>query len=146
MHLGGGIDLAAEDHLLRHRGADLAGEEAERAHAGEEAEQAFRQAELGAVLGDDEIVGQRAFEAAAERIALDEGDRDDRQVHLDRTLVLRLDAGLAVLLQHGPILVADQIGEDAQIAAEVEDARHARGHDRIARRRRLGDLAKSRAR
>jgi hypothetical protein len=125
MQLGGGIDLAAEDHLLGLHGADLAGEEAERPHAGEEAEQAFRQAELGAALGDDEIVGQRTFETAAQRIALDQGDRDDGQVHLDRAEVLRLDAGAGVFLQHDAILVPNQIGEEAQIATQVEDAGHA---------------------
>ena len=31
----------------------------------------------------------------------------------------------AVLLQHDAILVPDQIGEEAQIAAQVEDAGHA---------------------
>ncbi len=44
-----------------------------------EAEQDFRETEARVVDGDAEIAGQRHFEAAAEAIAVDHGDRRQRQ-------------------------------------------------------------------
>ena len=48
--------------------------------------------------------------------------------------MLHVDAGLGIAVDRGPILGADQIGEPPQIAAQIEDAGHARGQHRIAHR------------
>ena len=90
-HLLSAVDLAAEDQLLSTRTPDLPRQEGKRPHAGEQIEQDLRQAELGTLLSDDQIVCQRRFETAAESIALDERNADKWPVDIYGTRILDIN-------------------------------------------------------
>ena len=76
---------AGHDHLERLLDADDARQALGAAGAGQEAELDLRQAELRGRHGDAVVAGQRHFEAAAERRAVDRGD-DRLGAALDRGL------------------------------------------------------------
>jgi hypothetical protein len=80
-------------------------------------------------------MGKGAFEAAAERIALHQRHGDHRQVEGGVVAVDRLHRRMAVA--HQGVLVAgrDQLVEQAEVAAEIEDAGDGRATDEPARRR-----------
>lgn len=97
VQLGGGVGGAAEDHALGGLGAEFAGEEAVGAHAGEEVEEDFGEAHFGLLFGDHEIGGEGGFEAAAEGVALEEGDADDFAIEAADEVVEDADAGFGVV-------------------------------------------------
>jgi hypothetical protein len=134
VQLLGRVEAAGHDHLLRLHLADPAGQEAVGAHAGEEVEEDLGQAELHLPLGHDDVEGQRAFEAAAQRVTLHQRDGDDRRLEGLGIAVDRLDAEMAVAAQRRQVAVADLLREEGEVAAEVEDARQPAAHDVVAQR------------
>ena len=115
------VDGAVEHHLLGELRADALAEERVRAHAGEEIEQDFGEAHADALLGDDRLARQRRFEAAAERVALNERDRMRVAVEVGVEAVDAFDALTRVGEQVLAVARADQAAEQIKIAAEVEN-------------------------
>ena len=71
----GGDRLAVGAHLERERGAAQPRQPLRAAGAGDDAEQHFGLADLGARHGDAVVAGHRELEAAAERVAVNGGDQ-----------------------------------------------------------------------
>ena len=69
MHFLAGTDATAGDDLFGQPAANATGDQVPGAHAGKEVEQHLGQAELGTLLGDDDVARQRRFHAAAQRLA-----------------------------------------------------------------------------
>ncbi len=129
VQFGGGVGGAAEDHALGGLRAEFAGEQTVRAHAGEEVEEDFGEAHFRLLFGDHEVGGEGGFEAAAEGVALEEGDADDFAIEPADEVVEDADAGLGVVRQAVPIVVEGALAEEREVAAEVEDFGHGGGGD-----------------
>src|SRR5690606_4868675 len=78
--------LAEQDHALGPAFAGKARKVLRAARARQEADAGFRQRQLRVLLGDAQVAGQRAFEAAAHRVAVDRRDADaaERGQRLER--------------------------------------------------------------
>ena len=68
-------------------------------HAGECVESNFGQAEDRVLFGDDEIEGESGLHRAAEALAVNRAERDDRQVETLRIAVDEIDAGMRISQQ-----------------------------------------------
>ena len=78
--LGGADRIAADDHLDRELGTDRARQPLGAAGARQQAELDLGQAQPGVLGGDAEMAGERDFEAAAERGAVNRGDDRLRRI------------------------------------------------------------------
>ena len=125
------IDASAQDHSLSPRGIEPARQKTVCAHAGEEIEKNLRQAELSAFLGDDDVVGQRRLESPAERITLNQGNRTNGQVVIDRPPILLVDACVGISPQAVPVFLFDELHEKRKVAAQIEYAGNMRAEDKV---------------
>jgi hypothetical protein len=122
------------DQRPRHALADAAAQQAVGAHAREQVEQDLGQAELRAPLGHDDVVAEHGLEAAADRIALNQGNGQDRQIHAEIVVVDAVDGAVAIGAQRLLVLGADQAGEGGEIAAHAPDSGRAGGPGEVAER------------
>ena len=129
--LRGAVDAAAEDHFLGARRVELARQKAEGAHAGKQVEQDLGQAKLSVFFRHEHVEGQCAFEPAAKCIALDERDRDERQVEADRHVIGDVDAVMRIVAQRFEVACPNALDEKAEVTAEIVDARNARAADEV---------------
>ena len=121
----GGNRLAVGAHLQRERGAAQARQPLRAAGAGNDAEQHFGLADLGAGDGDAVVAGHRELETAAERVAVNR--RDERLADV-------LDVRQARV--HGPrplerLLARLQLLEDVDVGAGDERRAGADQDDRV---------------
>ena len=128
------IAATAQDHLLGASRAEPAREKAMRAHAWKKAEIGFRQAEIGAAFGDDDVERQKRFESAAERIALDEPDRDDRPIEAQHVAMQDTHACPAIVDQRGAIAVPDMRRKQVEIPPQRKHPGEARPQHDVADR------------
>ena len=102
--------------------ADLADQVRIAAHARKEVEENFRQTELHAFLGDDDVVGDHRFEPAADGVAGDQCCGQHGQVHGVVVVVEDVDAAMRVLREPALVARPHAIAEEGEVAAEAEDA------------------------
>src|SRR5262249_33601299 len=111
-----------EDHLLGTLRAHAASEKAVRPHSREQVEQDLRKAHLGAALRDHHVAGQRSFEAAAQRIPLDERYRGEGRVVVADASEDVVDAKGCIIEQTAPIMGEDELRERRKVTTEVVDS------------------------
>jgi len=78
---------------------------------------------------------QGAFEAAAQRIALDERYRNHRQMEADHHVIGNIDAVMRTIAQCFDVARANAFDKTAEIAAEILGIRKARTADNVFDRR-----------
>src|SRR3546814_14582627 len=78
VHFFGAINFTAQYHAFSMNVTDATGENGIGAHAGEQAEEDFRQTEAGLSFSDDDIERHQRFEPAAQRIALGQANEIGR--------------------------------------------------------------------
>ena len=137
VELLGAVAAAAEDHLLGARGPQPARQEAMRPHAGKQAERRLGKPEIRPALGNDDVEREQRLEPAAQRVALDQTDGDDRQVEPAHVPVQDPHAGAAILHQRLSVAAADMLREQVEVATEREDAGKCRAQHEIFDRQRL---------
>src|SRR3546814_3752596 len=98
------------------------------AHAGEQAEEDFRQTEAGLSFSDDDIERHQRFEPAAQRVALGQANVDNVHVVAMPDLVDDFDAEVAILQQLCTFPPLNAFSEHLQIAAQVEHPRRSEEH------------------
>src|SRR5690606_7427840 len=99
VHLFGAVDMAFHDHPPGQHGTHAPGQDRIGAHAGEQAEQDFGQAEARLPLSYDDIEAHERFQTAAQRVSLRKADVDDVHVVAVPDAVHDLDAGYAIFQQ-----------------------------------------------
>ena len=97
------------------------GEEGVGAHPGEQVEQHLGETHARAFLGDDGMAAQGRLEAAAQRLALHDGDAVNPVLVEPREVECDLDAQARVLEHASAVAGADQVREQRQVTAQVED-------------------------
>lgn len=120
LELAGGVEVALQHDLLGQARADALAQEGVGAHAGEQVEQHLRQAHQHAFLGDDGVATQRSFEAAAQCIALDQGDAVRTCAEPGMEGVHAAYAALGIVEQAGAVAFADQPAEQLEVTTQVE--------------------------
>ncbi len=120
LELAGGIEIALEHDLLGQSWADPLAQEGIGAHAREQIEQHFRQAHQHTFLGDDGVAAQCGFEAAAQGIALDQGNAVRTCTEPGMEGMHAAHAALGIVEQSGAVTFADQPAEQLKVAAQVE--------------------------
>ncbi len=111
---GGTHLLAAEDHPLGPARPHQLGEALGTAGAGQEPHRGLRQPQLGLLLGDADVAGQRHFQSAPHGIAIDGGDADPVEAGQ------RLE-GAAEGLGHVAGVLDVAVGEHLEIGASAEE-------------------------
>jgi hypothetical protein len=125
VELGGGEDISGEEQLFGGAGADAAGEKAVATHAGKQIQEDLGETERGGMLGDDEVGGESEFEAAAEGLALHEGDGGESGAGVVVGAGMDIvDAEAGIMIEAGAVGGADKVEEEREVAAETEDLRH----------------------
>ena len=122
--LGRGQDAPGQDQLLGPRGPDDPRQPLRPAGARRDGQAHLGQAELRALRGDPDVAAQRQLEPAAERVALDRGDRRHRQRRqpgrdAGLQLVPRASAGAALGLE----LAHVRAGREGPLASPAHDDR-----------------------
>ncbi|MCY1526878.1 hypothetical protein D9M68_619230 [compost metagenome] len=125
----GGMGFARADQFFRQLHARTPGHQRIAAHAREQVERNFREAHAGSVLSQHEVMGQRGFEAAAQRRAFDHRERDRAGVETARGGMHAIHAGPRIGPQGLALAGADGFGEEVEIAADVVDLRNQRARD-----------------
>ena len=124
-----GMRLAAPNQLLGQAHARLARHQRVTAHTGKQIERDLRKPHARIVLRQHEMVRQRRFKAAPQRAAFDHRNADRAGVETASRRMHAVDAGARVGHHRLALAVFDRVGEELQIAADVEHVRHQRAGD-----------------
>jgi len=116
------VNLATADQLVGGLLSHAAFQEGIGAHAREQIEQDFGKTEARACFGDNDVARQGALEAAAHAFALDQRYGGGAYAVTHVIAVQHVHAGQAVMQQGLAVPRLDQLGEQAEIAAEIENA------------------------
>ncbi len=113
------IQVAFEHQLLGQARADPLAHEGISAHAREQVEQHLRQSHHHVFLGHDGVAAERRLEAAAQRVALHQGDAV--RLHAEPIVegMHAGDAATGVIEQGGAVLFADQAAEQFQVTPKL---------------------------
>lgn len=115
------VQIAIEHDPLRQLRADALAHKRVGTHAREQIEQDFGQPHHHAFLGNDGMAAQCRLETAAQRIALDQSDAVRTCAEANVKRVHPAHATLRVVEQAGAIAFANQLAEQRQITAKVEN-------------------------
>jgi len=131
VHLFRCVGPAAQHQLFRLRGAQLACQEDMRAHAREHPENMIRKGKAGSPFGDQHVERQRHFEAAANRVALNQSYGHDREIETQDILVQYVDAHIAISHQRPDVPRFGAIGDEFHVATQIERTGKSRSKDEI---------------
>ena len=114
------MDASSDDHAFGQGRCDPTGQETESTHAGEESELDLGKPESGFAFGDDDIGREGRFEAAAQGLALNQGDGAQAAVVASEIVLEQIGAGMGIGRQGVGVASFDQFDEQGQVAAEAE--------------------------